>query len=77
MDLFSQPGTRNIIESTGFRYALSVAGLDDYPFFLLRGVPEDIAAHVGRQVRIHGVERPDYDLEIYAVLKCETIEEAN
>jgi hypothetical protein len=64
------------MEQTGFRYALTIGGLDDRPFYVLRGVPDDIIAHVGKKVIVRGVERPDYELEEYAVLKCETIEES-
>ncbi len=77
VDLYSRPATRDVVQETGFRYALAVGGLDNQPFYLLRGVPEDIAAQVGKNVIIEGFERADYGLEAYAVLKCATVEDAD
>ncbi len=76
MDMYSEPGMSRIVQETGFRYALTVGGLDGRPFYLLRGVPEDIAAHIGKTVSVLGVELAKYSLKQYAVLKCAVIEEA-
>lgn len=75
VDSYSEPGLREVMLKTGFRYALTVDGLDDKPMYVLRGVPEDIAAHVGNTVSVLGDELDQYDLDEYAVLKCAVIEE--
>lgn len=75
VDLYSEPGLREVVLKTGFRYALAVGGLDDKPMYVLRGVPECIAAHVGKTVSVLGIELGEYELEEYAVLKCTVIEE--
>ena len=77
VDMYSEPEMSRIMQQTGFRYSLTVGGLDDQPFYLLRGVPEDIAAHVGNTVSVLGVELLRHDLEEYAVLKCAVMEEAD
>lgn len=75
VDLYSESGLREIMLKTGFRYALTIGGLDDKPMYVLRGVPEDIAVHVSETVSVLGVELDQYDLHEYAVLKCTVIEE--
>jgi hypothetical protein len=67
------PDLQEAMLASGFRYALLLPGLDGLPLYVLRGVPEVLAARAGREVRVRGTEESRDNAGRYAVLRVREV----